>query len=236
MGRAIGVILAGGTGSRVGGEVPKQLLNLAGRPLMEHSVAAFQQADGIDEIIVVMQPDHLAQAWAIASRYPKATRVLPGGANRSASTVVALKHLSKAAPLDAKVLIHDAARPLVTPEWIDEVLVALDSFDAVSLAIPSADTVFEVTDEGRVVGTPPRSRLRRVQTPQGFRLGTISGAYGRALADIDYDAATDDCSVVFRYLPDVPVAAVLGADDNIKVTSASDLGLAEYLLGARLAA
>jgi len=230
MGRAYGVILAGGTGSRVGGDVPKQLLPLAGKPLMEHSVAAFQAAAGIDEVVVVMQPDYLAQAWAITARYPKATRVLPGGTTRTQSTLAALQHLVKAAPLDAKVLIHDAARPLVTPALIDAVLAALDLRDVVSLAVPSSDTVFDVDDEGLVRAIPPRERLRRVQTPQGFRLGVISRAYGQAVADPGFDGATDDCSVVFRYLRGVPVAVVDGADANIKVTNAQDLGLAEHLL------
>jgi len=230
MGRSIGVILAGGTGSRVGGDVPKQLLPLAGRPMMEHSVAAFQASDGIDEIVIVMQPDFLAQAWAIAALYPKATRVLPGGSSRTGSTLAALQHLGKAAPLDAKVLIHDAARPLVTPQLIDAVLASLDKFEAVSLAVPSADTVFEVSDENLVVATPPRASLRRVQTPQGFRLNTIRRAYSQALTDPGFDAATDDCSVVFRYLPHVPIAVIQGSDANIKVTNSSDLGFAEHLL------
>jgi len=230
MGRAVGVILAGGTGSRVGGQVPKQLLNLAGKPLMEHSIAAFQQCVGIDEIIIVMRPEHLAQAQAIAAGYGKAATVLPGGPSRTASTLVALQHLGKTAPPDTKVLIHDAARPLVTPELIDAVLAALDTYDAASLAVPSSDTVFEVDEDDRVAAIPLRPRLRRVQTPQGFRLGAISRAYANALADPGFDAATDDCSVVFHYLPDVPIAVVEGTDANIKVTNAQDFGLAEHLL------
>jgi len=227
MGRSIGVILAGGSGTRVGGEMPKQLLPLAGKPLMEHSVAAFQ-ASGIDEIVIVMQADHLAEAEAIASKYPKVTAVLPGGPSRTASTLAALKHLAGAAP-DTKVLVHDAARPLVTPQIVDAVLTALDTFEAVSVTVPSADTVFEV--DGRLVAAvPERWRLRRVQTPQGFRLGVIMLAYRQAADDPAFDGATDDCSVVFNYLPGVPVAAIDGAESNIKVTSASDMALAGRLL------
>jgi len=229
MGKAVGVILAGGTGSRVGGEVPKQLLPLAGKPLMEHSIAAFQRCPGVDEIVIVMQPDHLGGAKDITAGYPKVTKVLPGGPSRTASTLVALQHLGSAAP-DTKVLIHDAARPLVTSQLIDAVLDALDIFDAVSVAVPSSDTIFEVGDDGQVMGIPPRQSLRRVQTPQGFRLGVINRAYGNALADPGFDSATDDCSVVFRYLPNVPIAVVEGSDANIKVTSTQDLGLAERLL------
>jgi len=228
MGRSIGVILAGGTGTRIGGDVPKQLQQLAGKPMIEHSIAAFQAVDGIDEIAIVMQADHLAEAEAIASEYPKVTAVLPGGPSRTASTLVALKHVAGAAP-DTKVLIHDAARPLVTPQITDAVLTALDTFEAVSVTVPSADTVFEVAD-GLVTAVPARAGLRRVQTPQGFRLGTIMWAYRQAADDPAFDGATDDCSVVFNYLPGVPVAAIDGAESNIKVTNASDMELAAHLL------
>jgi len=229
MQRAIGVILAGGTGSRVGRDLPKQLLPLTGKPMVEYSMAAFQASDGVDEIIIVMQPDHLAVAEAAATHYPKVTKVLPGGASRSASTLAALQHLGALEPTDTKVLIHDAARPLVTPQIIAAVLTALDTHDAASVAVASSDTIFDVRDD-HVKAIPARQHLRRVQTPQGFRLGTISRAYGQALADPDFDGATDDCSVVFAYLPDVAIAVVPGSDTNIKVTSELDLALAEHLL------
>jgi len=227
--QSVGVILAGGTGSRVGSDVPKQLLDLGGKPLMEHCVAAFQEASGIDQIVIVMQPDYLAQAESIARRYPKVAGVLPGGASRTGSTLAALTHLGAMDPA-TKVLLHDAARPLVTPEIIGAVLAALDTNDAVSVAVASSDTIFDVDDDGHVAAIPPRQRLRRVQTPQGFRLGTISRAYGQALADPGFDGATDDCSVIFRYLPDLPIAVVEGSNTNLKVTDTSDFELAEHLL------
>jgi len=229
--RTIGVILAGGIGSRLGGGVPKQLLPLAGKPLMEHSVAAFQESGGIDEIVIVMQPDYLPQAETMAARYQKITKVLPGGASRTGSTLAALEHLRSMAPA-TKVLIHDAARPLVTAQIIEAVLAALDTHDAASVAVPSHDTIFEVGDDGHVTSVLARQRLRRVQTPQGFRLGTISRAYGQALADPGFDQATDDCSVVLCYLPEVPIAVIDGSDANIKVTTAQDFSLAEHLLAS----
>ena len=229
--QSVGVILAGGTGSRVGSPVPKQLLGLGGKPLMEHCVAAFQEARGIDQIVIVMQPDYLAQAEAIAPRYPKVAGVLPGGASRTGSTLAALTHLAAMDPA-TKVLIHDAARPLVTPEIIDAVVTALETHDAVSVAVASSDTVFDVDDDGYVAAIPPRERLRRVQTPQGFRLGTISHAYGQALADPGFDGATDDCSVMFHYLPSVPIAVVEGSSTNLKVTDPADFEQAEHLLGS----
>ena len=229
MQQSVGVILAGGTGSRIGSEVPKQLLSLGGKPLMEYSVAAFQESHGINQIVIVMQADHLGDAEAIAARYPKVTKVLPGGPSRTGSTLAALQQLAAMSP-DTKVLIHDAARPLVTPQIIDAVLAALETHDAASTAVASSDTIFDVGEDGHVADIPPRQRLRRVQTPQGFRLGTISHAYGQALADRGFDGATDDCTVVFRYLPDVPIAVIEGSDTNLKVTNASDVELAEHLL------
>jgi len=128
------------------------------------------------------------------------------------------------------VLFHDAARPLLTPRIIDDVLAALDTHAAVSVAIPSADTIVELNDHGEIARVPARSSLRRAQTPQGFRLGTIQRAYDVAWRGAAFSEATDDCSVVFRYLPNVPIAVVMGSDKNLKITEPADIFLAEKLL------
>ena len=228
--RAIAVILAGGTGSRIGSATPKQLIDLAGKPVMEHSVAVFQTAGTIDEIYIVMQPDHIAEAEKIARHYPKVTKILAGGATRNDSTKAALDELRTAQRPDAKVLFHDAARPLVTPRIVDDVLAALDTHAAVNVGVPSADTIVELNDHGEIARVPARSSLRRVQTPQGFRLGTIQRAYDVAWQDATFVEATDDCSVVFRYVPTVPIAVVMGSDKNLKITEPADIFLAEKLL------
>lgn len=228
--RTVAVVLAGGVGSRLGSATPKQLIELDGKPVMEYAVAAFQAADAIDDIYIVMQPDHVAEAEKIASRYPKVTTVLAGGTTRNGSTKAALDELRDAQRPDAKVLFHDAARPLLAPNIIVDVVDALDAHEAVSVAIPSADTVFELNDHDEVARVPPRSRLRRVQTPQGFRLATIQQAYDLAWRDPAFDGATDDCSVVFQYLPNVPIAVVMGSDRNLKITEPGDIVLAERLL------
>ena len=228
--RGIAVILAGGTGSRVGSATPKQLVDLAGMPVMEHSVAVFQASGAIDEIHIVMHPDHIAEAEKIAGRYPKVTKTLAGGATRNDSTKAALDELRTAQRPDAKVLFHDAARPLVTQRTIDDVLAALDAHAAVSVGVPSADTIFELNDHGEIARVPARRSLRRAQTPQGFRLETIQRAYDLAWRDAAFTEATDDCSVVFRYLPKVPIAVVMGSDNNLKITEPADIFLAEKLL------
>lgn len=222
------VLLAGGIGARVGGPVPKQLVEVAGRPVIEHSLATFQAHDGIDRIVVVMAVDHLDAARALVASYPKVTDVVPGGATRSDSTRAALALLHDP---DEIVLFHDAARPLVTAEVIDRCLAALEVDDAVGTVIPSADTVWQVDEDGHLQAIPGRATLRRAQTPQGFRVRALRAAYDAAARDPGFEA-TDDCAVVFRYTPDVPVALVPGDERNLKVTEPGDLVIAEGLLRA----
>jgi 2-C-methyl-D-erythritol 4-phosphate cytidylyltransferase len=226
--RTIGVILAGGTGTRVGLSIPKQLLKIAGKPVLEHTVAIFQEAPSIDEILILMHPDHLAAAEQIASRYPKVSRVVPGGNTRNDSTRAALAALAQSADADAKVLFHDAVRPLMEMRILNDLVAALDENDAVDVAIPSADTIIEVAGDNTIAAIPDRSRLRRGQTPQAFRFSTIQEAYERAWLDPDF-VATDDCSVVLKYSPDVPIAVVNGSEQNMKITEPIDVFIADKL-------
>ncbi|MEA5116741.1 MAG: bifunctional cytidylyltransferase/SDR family oxidoreductase [Propionicimonas sp.] len=220
-------MLAGGTGSRVGLSTPKQLLKIAGRPIMEHTVALFQEAEVIDEILILMHPDHLDAAQAIAQRYSKVSRVVAGGETRNASTKAALAALEDFDP-DTKVLFHDAVRPLLEQRIIRDLVTTLDSHEAVDVAIRSADTIIEVNAADEIAQIPTRDRMRRGQTPQAFRLSTITEAYRLAWLDPDF-VATDDCSVVLRYLPEVPIAVVNGSEQNIKVTEPIDLFIADKL-------
>lgn len=225
--RTIGVILAGGTGSRVGLSIPKQLLKIAGKPVLEHTVALFQEADAIDEVMILMHPDHLAAAEGIAARYPKVSRVVAGGDTRNESTMAALAALADAED-DTRVLFHDAVRPLLEIRIINDMVVALDHHDAVDVAIRSADTIIEVNDSDEITSIPDRSRVRRGQTPQAFRLGTIREVYRRAWQDPDF-VPTDDCSVTHRYMPEVPILVVNGAEQNMKITEPIDVFIADKL-------
>jgi 2-C-methyl-D-erythritol 4-phosphate cytidylyltransferase len=232
----VGVVLAGGTGARMGAAVPKQLLELAGRPVLVHAVAAFQAAPEIDELVVMMAPAYLDVVAELLAGLESGTptRLLPGGATRTESTRLALAAAGDG-PRD--VLLHDAARPLVTAGLIGDCVRALATAEAVTVAIASTDTVATVEPSGDgvvITGIGDRAALRRVQTPQGFRLATIRRAY--ALADADDRSgfvATDDTSVVLRYLPDVPVHVVEGDESNLKVTTPADLAVAEATLLAR---
>jgi 2-C-methyl-D-erythritol 4-phosphate cytidylyltransferase len=225
--RTVAVILAGGVGTRVGGSVPKQLLRVAGRPIIEHTLEAFERSDAVDEILVLMAPGYLADVEALvaARGIAKVSAVLEGGVTRNDSTKVALDHLGDD---ECNVLFHDAVRPLVTPQIITHCVDALVQYEAVNVAIPSSDTIV-VVEDGVITDVPDRATLRRVQTPQGFRLSTIRKAYELAWQDGQF-MFTDDCTVVLTYLPDVAVHVVDGSEHNIKVTTPVDLAVAGELL------
>jgi ribitol-5-phosphate 2-dehydrogenase (NADP+) / D-ribitol-5-phosphate cytidylyltransferase len=228
--RTVAVVLAGGTGQRFGSDRPKQMHVLAGRSLVEHSVAAFEQADGVDAITLVMPAGLTAQAREhfAGIGFRKVTDVIEGGATRTESTRRAIAALGDE---ECDVLFHDAARPLLEQRIIADCVSALATSRAIGVAVPSSDTIVEVSD-GVVTGMPHRDALARCQTPQGFRLSVIRRAYDLADADPAFARrpATDDCGVVLRYLPEVPVRIVPGSERNIKITYASDLAVAEALL------
>lgn len=229
--RRIAVLLAGGTGSRIGSAVPKQLLEVGGRTLLEHALRTFHAHPDVDAITVVMAHRHLDAAHRVieTGEYAdKVTAVVAGGATRSDSTVAALATLPDEPCL---VLVHDAARPLVTARIISDCFESLASYPVVNVAIETADTIVAVDPGGLVRETLDRPALRRVQTPQGFRSEVLREAYTLASQDPDF-AATDDCSVVMRYLPDQPVAVVPGDERNLKVTTPLDLQIVAALLAA----
>lgn len=228
--RTVAVVLAAGSGQRFGSDQPKQLRTLAGRTLIEHCVAAFDEAPGIDAILVVTSPHLTARVRALLAGggYRKVTDVIEGGVTRTDSTRRAIAALGED---ECDVLFHDAARPLVDQRTIAGCVRALATHRAVGVTVPSSDTIVEARD-GILIGMPRRDLLLRCQTPQGFRLSVISRAYQLAQADPGFVAAapTDDCGVVLRYLPEVPVRSVPGSERNIKITYPGDLDVAAVLL------
>ena len=232
--RNIAVILAGGVGARIGLNTPKQLVKIAGRPIMEHTLAIFDEHPQIDEIIVLMARGHLDRVHEIVRKndFQKVSAILEGSGTRNDTTQVALRTIADKYSEDCNVILHDAVRPLLAPTIINDVVDALETNAAVDVAIPSADTIIEVEDgSGRypvIKDVPPRANLRRGQTPQAFKLSAIQKAYDEAAKDSDFEA-TDDCTVVLRYTPDVPIAVVTGDNSNMKVTEPIDIYIADKL-------
>ena len=225
--RVVAVVLGGGTGTRFGAGRPKQLLTLRGRTLVEHCVTAFAGVPSVGEIVLVMPAAFHEEARGLVG--DQVSAIIEGGAGRPDSVRKALAHISaRHQPEGTGVLIHDAARPLVTREVIAGCVAALAEYDAIGAAVPTSDTIL-AADGGVITHVPPRETLYRAQTPQGFRLSVINEAHRRAAADPLF-APTDDCGVVLRYLPDVPVHIVPGSEGNIKVTYPVDLVIAEALL------
>ncbi len=225
--RNVAVVLAGGVGSRVGLNIPKQLIKIAGRPIIEHTIDVFNSSPLIDEVVVMMTPGHLDPVREIVAKggYTKVTQILEGAETRNGTTQRALEALGDE---ECNVLFHDAVRPLLSQRIIEDCIAALMTYAAVDTAIPSADTIIAVTDEDEISDVLKRSELRRGQTPQAFRRSVISRAYELADQDPDF-TATDDCTVVLRYLPDVPIAVVAGDERNMKVTEPIDVYLADKL-------
>jgi 2-C-methyl-D-erythritol 4-phosphate cytidylyltransferase len=226
--RTVAVLLAGGVGVRVGLGIPKQLIKIAGKAIVEHTLEVVNAHPLIDEVIIVMNAGSIHELDALrdAERFPKLTRIIPGGATRNDSTRAALEALGD--DPNTKVLFHDAVRPFVDDRTIRDCVHALDRYEAVDTAIPSADTIIEVDAASHVTGIPERSRLRRGQTPQAFRLGTIRRAYELARHDPDFHA-TDDCGVVFTYLPGTLIYVVDGTPANMKVTEPIDVHIADKI-------
>ncbi|MBP9990133.1 MAG: 2-C-methyl-D-erythritol 4-phosphate cytidylyltransferase [Bacteroidales bacterium] len=227
----IAIVLAGGSGSRMNADKPKQFLDLDGKTVVEHSIDAFDRHPAIDAIAVVVHPQYKALMQEIISRrnWKKVNQLIDGGSERYLSTLNAVVAFLDM-PDDTNLIFHDAARPWISQSVIDRVVDALQDHEAVGTGIPSTDTVWEVNVDftAKKIGghfisrIPQRERMYRAQTPQAFRLPLIRDAYQRALQDSNF-RATDDCGVVRQYMPEVKIHVVEGEERNRKITFPSDL-------------
>jgi 2-C-methyl-D-erythritol 4-phosphate cytidylyltransferase len=218
---AVALIVAAGRGERLGSDRPKALVPLAGRPLLQWSVEALQAVVEVRQIVIALPPDELGAA-------PAGTLAVAGGTVRSES----VKRALAAAPGGDPVIVHDAARPLASPALFSGALAALvrSGADAVIAATPVTDTIKEVADdEVTVRSTLSRSRLWAIQTPQVFRRAALEAAMRDADA-AQLAAATDDAWLIEQLGGVVHVFP--GEPDNLKVTTAIDLRVAELLLEA----
>jgi|TARA_B100000085_G_scaffold216293_1_gene200656 2-C-methyl-D-erythritol 4-phosphate cytidylyltransferase len=220
------VILAAGSGTRFGADHPKQLVKISGKTLLEYSLETFDQHPQIKGITVVSSKSCLDVIREISlSKFNKVSSVIVGGETRSESSYLGIQQIKESN--NPKVLIHDVARPFVSVDIITRCIDALDSFDAVSAAVPSSDTLFKVND-GNVVSIPDRASMMNAQTPQGFRHETILGAYQK-FNDRQSVLPTDDCGIISMFSPETSIGIFEGSQTNIKITFPSDLVYAQTL-------
>ncbi len=226
------LVLAGGSGDRFAAEIPKQFVRLAGEPILLRSIRTVAGA-GIDSMVVVSHPGWIDETREIVAQADVGipVAVVGGGQTRNESTMRGLVALE--ADDDDIVIVHDAVRPLVPVEVIQRSIEPILSgrADATDTVIPSADTLVVVEGDD-VVEIPERSRFRRGQTPQTFRKAVLALAYERAMASGDL-SATDDCSLVLRHVPGVRLVAVPGDEVNLKITTRTDMVLADRMLQMR---
>ncbi len=225
----VAIIVAGGKGTRFGGNRPKQFLEINGIPIIVHTLKQFERAQEIDCIVVVVPADEVQSFRAAVkeSDLEKVTQVIAGGDMRARSVKYGLEAID-----DAEIVaVHDAVRPLVTPEEIDQVIIAATSNSGAAILVaPVSDTIKEVSDN-RITRTVPRAQLRRALTPQCFRFDILKRAY-QDLDEIEslHIDVTDDSFLVERL--GVAITAVEGSARNIKITTAEDLMLAKSLISA----
>ncbi|HUN65710.1 MAG TPA: 2-C-methyl-D-erythritol 4-phosphate cytidylyltransferase [Bacteroidota bacterium] len=226
----VGVIVpAAGKGVRLGAGTPKQLMDLAGKPLLVHALGFFQELPAVGRIVVAAPADLTGEMETIFRRFglSKIVAVVGGGAERQDSVYNGLKFFAADPP--ELVLIHDAVRPFPDGGTVQRVLDAAALFGAAVPAMIPKETVKIASEDLFVRGTLPRDELRAVQTPQGFRFQVIFEAYRKAAAE--QRAATDDASLVESAGGKVKI--VEGNYENIKVTTPEDLELAEIICRTR---
>ena len=223
----IAVILAGGSGTRLGDILPKQFIKIAGKKVIEHTLDVFESHGSIDEIAVVSHPNYIREMEGIAlsGNYPKLKKILSGGVERYHSSLAAIEAYQDD---DLNLLFHDSVRPLVNHRIISDCIAALAKYNAIDVATPTTDTIVQVNDDDEIVKIPSRSFLRNGQTPQAFKRGVIAQAYQLALKDPNFKT-TDDCGVVLKYLPEEPIFVVKGEQFNMKLTYKEDIFLLDKL-------
>ena len=221
---AVAVIVAAGSGKRMNCETNKQFILINGIPVLAHTLMRFQEAETIDEIVIVTRREDILSVSDIVREFniTKAKNIVPGGLMRSDSVMCGLSQIKN----QSIVAIHDGARPFVSITKINELISAAAECDAVAPAVPLKDTVKIVDALDRILSTPDRNSLRAIQTPQVFKTHLIKEAY--AFAEKESFKGTDDCSVA-EYAQ-IPVHIIDGEYTNIKITTPEDLPFAEAIL------
>jgi len=223
------VILAGGKGLRLGGDIPKQLLPLAGKPVIKWSAEMFHSADEIDSIIIVGEKNSLDLIKEILpqNEFPKILSFIEGGTERSDSSYNAL--ISREFSPDDIILFHDAARPFIAQEIIKSMIAEVKASGAAGVYIPAIDTV-TIAENNKIINIPERRNVFYAQTPQGFRYDIIKDAHEKYKKGLLKIKVTDDVSLVMARGHDVKI--VNGSVMNFKITTDVDYRIAEFIAGS----
>lgn len=224
----IGIVVAAGKGLRVGGEIPKQYMDLSGKPVIYYCLKAMQDSF-IDEIILVCgSGDEVYVRENIVDRFSfdKVTAIVAGGKERSDSVLNGLKCIAD--PAGAYVYVQDAARPMLTQELLLRLKEDVECFGTAVTGVKSKDTVKIVTEDGFVNVTPDRRAVWNIQTPQAFKADDLIDAYSRYL-DARNVAVTDDSSVMEMF-GCLPVHITEGDYSNLKITTAEDFEIARIFI------
>ncbi len=230
----IAALLAGGSGARMGGAVPKQFLNIGGTPVLVHSLRAFVQSGLVDACVISVPAAFLETTRDLVQKEGTEScpvHVIEGGATRSGTLLKILEYLDENGLLqDSILLTHDAVRPFISGRIIADNIAAARELGACNTCVPATDTIF-LSADGRVIDSvPERSTVYHAQTPQSFA-GDALYALCREIPPAEFDRMTDGCSV-YAYFGR-PVALVEGDRDNIKITWPEDLTRAEEILQRR---
>jgi len=219
------IIAAAGTGSRMASDRPKQFLQLAGTPIIFHTLVPFEECESIQEVIVVLPAEESAAFLTLAGKrgLRKLSRVVPGGTTRADSVKRGLMAVRAASA--GIVAVHDGVRPFVTVEEIESVVKAAEIHGAAILVAPVTDTIKQVNGD-TIVNTLERRDLRRALTPQCFRYELLREAYEHA--DVNDPSLTDESALVEKI--GVPVTTIEGSSKNIKITTPQDLLIAEAFI------
>lgn len=223
------VVAAGGSGSRMGTAMPKQFMPLAGVPILLHSLRTLERARSVDAVILVVPASDRQRVLAeVIERYgiKKVRKIVAGGETRQQSVYRGLKETD---PADEIVVVHDAARPLVTEDLIERSVEEARKTGGAIVAVPMKDTPKQVGPTGVIKRTMDRSELWLAQTPQTFRRAVLLEAYEKA--EVERLQATDDAALVERL--GHAVGIVPGSWENLKITTTDDLVIAEAILAAR---
>lgn len=224
MAKNIAVIFAGGSGARMGAGLPKQFLEIDGKPIIIHTLELFEENDSIDEIYVACKEDYIKKLQKLIRRFciTKVTDIVPGGKTGQDSIYNALSRAKKGNGNRDIVLIHDGVRPCITSDLIDEVIRCVKENGSAVTCTPMYETPVVSEDGGFVDSVPPRNKLYTAQAPQSFYLGDILEAHEKVRKENPgYEGIVDSCSMMKMLGKDV--AIVEGNRGNIKVTTPEDL-------------